>query len=66
MNNNSDQSVGVNSDVPDYDWVDPHILDVATYFSGPTALDDFLSKVSILRPDSPSDATATNCYSHSN
>jgi len=41
VRNDSDQSVGVGSDIPDYEWVDPHILDVATCFRGPTALDGF-------------------------
>jgi len=42
-----------------YKWVDPHVLNVPTCFRGLTALDDFLSKVSILKPDSPSDAMMT-------
>jgi len=33
--------VDLTSDCPDYEWVDPRVLDVSTCFRGPTALDVF-------------------------
>jgi len=41
MKNNLDHLIDVVSDIPDYEWVDPRILDVATCFRGPTALNGF-------------------------
>jgi len=40
MRNDSDQSVDLASDSPDYEWVDPCILNVPTCFRGPTTLDE--------------------------
>jgi len=50
------------SHYPSYEWVDPRILDIPTCFRGSSTLDGFLSKVSMLKPDSPSNMVATyNC-----
>jgi len=49
---------------PDYEWVDPRVLDIPTCFRGPSALDGFLSKVYILKPDSPSDAVVVGSFNH--
>ena len=65
VRNNSDQPIDVASDIPNYEWVDPHVLDVATYFKGPTTLDGFLSKMSILKPDAALDVVAADSCSHS-
>lgn len=47
-----------------YEWVDPCVLDIPTCFRSSSVLDGFLSKVSILKPDSPSDVVATNSCNH--
>jgi len=65
MRNNYDQVVGVKFDVPDYEWVDPCVIDVASCFRGLTALDGFFPKVFILKLNSPSDAIVADCYSQS-
>jgi len=48
VRNELDHSVDLASDSPNYEWVDRRVLDVPTCFRGPTTLDGFLSKVSIL------------------
>jgi len=53
-------------DDPNYEWVDPHVLDIPTCFRGPTALDVFLSKVSILKPNAPSNAVVGDSYNNTN
>jgi len=47
-----------------YEWVGPRILDIPTCFRGPNDLDNFLSKVSILKPDSPSNAVVADSCGH--
>jgi len=37
---------------PNYEWVDPCVLDIPTCFRGSFALDGFLSKVSMLKSNS--------------
>jgi len=62
-----DQAVDLASrpfDGSNYEWVDPRVLDIPTYFRGPYALDNILSKVSILKLDSPSDVVAANSCNH--
>ena len=44
VRNDSNQLVGVGSDIPDYEWICPCILDVAACFRGPIALYDFFLK----------------------
>jgi len=34
VRNNSYQSVGVGSDIPNYIWVDPRVLDILSRFRG--------------------------------
>jgi len=47
---------------PSYEWVDPRVLDIPTHFRGPSNTYGFLSKVSMLKPDSPSDViVADSC-----
>jgi len=52
------------SDDPNYEWVDPRVLDILTCFKGSTALDDFLFEASILRPDAPLDAVVDDSCNH--
>jgi len=59
-----DHSVDLRPDCLSYEWVYPRILDVPTCFRGPNALDKFLSKVSILKPNSPLDALAVDIRGH--
>ena len=43
---------------PSYEWVDPRILHIRTYFNGLSTLDEFLYNVSMLISDCPSDVVA--------
>jgi len=61
---NSDHSVDRKLDGPSYEWVDPRVLDIPTYFRGPNDLDKFLSKVSFLKLDSHSDALMVDIYGY--
>jgi len=65
VRNNLNQSISVASNIHDYEWFDPCVLDVVVIFRVLTMLDGFLSKVSILKPDAPSDVVTTDSCSHS-
>jgi len=45
---------------PNCEWVDSRVLDIPTCFRGLFALDGSLSKVSMLKPDSPLDMVAAD------
>ena len=51
----SDHTVDPRSDSSSYAWGYPRVLDISSCFRGPNDLDKFLSKVSFLKPNSPSD-----------
>ena len=51
-------------DDPNYEWVDPYVLHIPTCFRGPIALNGFLSEVSILKHDAPSDAVVDDSCNH--
>ena len=60
-----DHAVDPTSDCPSYEWINALILDVLACFRGPTTLDGlFVSKVSILKPDSTLVAVATDSFNH--
>lgn len=47
-----------------YEWVDPGVTYISTHFHGSSTIDGFIHRVSILKPDSPSNVIATNSCSH--
>jgi len=47
-----------------YEWVDPRVLDIPTRFRGFSALNEFLSKVSMLKSNSPPDVVAIDNCNH--
>jgi len=64
---NSDQEVDLVSRppcYPNYEWVDPRVIDIPTFFRGSSALDGSLYKILVLKLDCLSDVVAVDSCNH--